>query len=448
MKRQQSVLLSALLAAGMIAAILSGCAPRLPVPIPATSTPTVQPTPSIPPEVRIGVVYPLSGRLEEWGQEALPFIQMAEADVNDLPEARTAGWHFRFVARSTGTTVEGALAATKDLVEREGTRVLVGFPMSWELAGSMDYLTQQHVAVVSSASTAPLPELLRPDTVYRISPPELYLARTYARFALHLGYRKAALIYRTDGWGERYAAEFAAQFQAQGYPTAMVPIEPTHPHVRDYAAEVSQLSARVAELGADQEMVVFTAVWEGEDLNILHHAAQDATLSRVRWLAALLYPSLFTGQWPASGFDFPDARDFAFAHAMWGQEAHPPLNNLVRRLWTQASAELGREPRYEHVYLYDACQIAARAVMRAGTDDGDAVAAAIPAVVQDYSPATGIIRLDANGDRNSGDLAYYGLFQGEQGWEYRYYAYYDATTDHFLLLVTPEEREIQFCPEC
>jgi branched-chain amino acid transport system substrate-binding protein len=424
-----------------------------PSPSQPTQVPTAQPTakPGLGPEVRIGVVYPLSGRLEQWGKEAVPFIQMAEADINALPESTAAGLRFRFVIRSTETTEEGAMAAVQDLVEKEGIRVIAGLPLSGELEHSISYLTQHHVAVVSSASTGPLPVLRKPDTVFRIAPSELYLARTLAEFALDLGYRKAAVIYRTDGWGDPYAAEIAAAFKSRGYPTALVPIEPTHPYPKDYAAEVAQLSARVAELGADDEMVVFMVVWEGEDLNILHHAAQDTTLSHVRWLAAILYPSLLSGHFVGSELSFPDARDFALAHKMWGEESHPPMNELVRRLWTQAKAQLGEEPRFEHVYLYDALQIAARAVMLAGTaEDGEAVAAAIPAAVEGYNPATGLIRFDNKGDRASGDLAYYGLFQSGAEFEYRYYAYfyYDAAGGRFEVLQEPEPRYIRFCPEC
>jgi ABC-type branched-subunit amino acid transport system substrate-binding protein len=372
---------------------------------------------------------------------------MAEADINASPEAIAAGLRFRYVVRSSGTTEEGAQAAVRDLVENEGLHVIVGLPLSGELAATIPYLTQHHLAVISSASTSPQPELRQPDTVFRIAPPELYLARTLARFALNLGYRKAAVIYRTDEWGPSYVAEIAATFEAQGYPTVLVSIEPTHPQVGDYAAEVAQLSARVADLGADEGMVVFMVVWEGEDLNILHHAAQDPTLSSVRWLSALLYPSMLSGQF--SEFSFPEARAFALAHNLWGQEFHPPMNDLVRRLWAQAKAKLGREPRFEHVYLYDAMQIAAHAVLAAGTaDDGLAVAAAIPTAVEGYDPAMGSIRFDENGDRASGDLAYYGLFQGQRGFEYRHFAFYDAATDRFVVLPEPEPRQIEFCPQC
>lgn len=458
-------------ALSMTLIMLAGCQPSaapvatpMPTPLPPTATPVATPTPTLlpptatplptstpvppalSPEVRIGIVYPLSGRLEEWGQEALPFIQMAESDVNALPETIAAGVRFRFVVRSSETTAEGAQAAVRDLVENEGVQVIVGLPLSMGLDATIAYLTQHHVAVVSSASTAPLPNLRQPDIVFRIAPPELYLAHTFAEFALEMGYRKTAVIYRTDNWGPRYAEEIAATFRAQGYPTALVPIEPTHPQVGDYATEVAQLSARVAELGADDEMVVFMVVWEGEDLDILHHAAEDATLSSVRWLSALLYPTFESGCFPSACF--PEVREFALAHDLWGEESHPPMNDLVRRLWGQAKAELGREPRFEHVYLYDAMQIAVRAILLAGTEEGDVVAAAIPAALAGYDPATGVIRFDENGDRASADLAYYGLFRNQGRLEFRHFAYYDAATDRFEILLEPVPPPIQFCPEC
>jgi len=418
---------------------------RLPSPQP--TQPSLPPTPDTRTEVRIGIVYPISGRLENWGKEALPIIQMAEADINNTPEAVAAGKRFRFVVVSSETTAEGALAAVKDLVEKQGIQVIVGIPTSTELEGAIPHLTQYQVAAINSASTAPLPALSKPDTVFRIAPPELYVARTHAQFALNQGYRKAAVIYRTDDWGPRYADEFVAQFKAKGYPTALVPIPPTHPQVQDYAPQVTQLSAQVAKLGADEQTIVFMAVWEGEDLNILHHATQDATLSRVRWSSAVLYPSLRSGNF-VDQVVLPDARDFALAHNVWGAESYLPMNEPLRRMRAAVQAQLGREPRLEHIYLYDAMQIAARAVLLAGTAKGNAVAAMIPSATQKYAPVTGIIRFDANGDRASGDLAFYGLFKEGSTWVYRYYAFYDSQTNQFRILSQPEKREAIFCPEC
>jgi ABC-type branched-subunit amino acid transport system substrate-binding protein len=419
--------------------------------------PTATPMPPLPPEVKIGVVYPLTGRLAEvnnWGGEGEPFWQAAETDINNLPIAAAQGVHFKLVVRSSDSTGEGALAAVQDLVENEGIKAIVGLPTSAEILGSIGYLRENHIAAISSASTGPRPELMQADTAYRLMPTELYMARKLADLAMYLGYTKAAIIYRTDGWGDLYADEFAARFEAQGYPTRLVAIEPSHPNVKDYSAQVNDLSSKVAELGADEHTVVLMAVWEGEDLNILHHAAADKTLSAVRWFAALAAPSLLSGKFgPPFGppeINFPDARSFAYAHNLWSQENHPPSNELVTRLWTLAKKELGREPRFEHVYVYDAVQLMARAILLAGTLDGATIAARIPDAAQGYQPATGVIRFDENGDRTSGDLDYYGLHKVGSRYEYRYYAFFydDASGGRFEILASPQPRKVEFCPEC
>jgi ABC-type branched-subunit amino acid transport system substrate-binding protein len=415
--------------------------------------PTSMPVSQLPSEVQIGVVYPLSGRLVDnnnWGGEGEPFWKAAETDINNLPEAVAQGVHFKLVVRSSDSTGEGALTAVQDLVKNEGIHAIVGLPTSGELLGAMGYLSGYHVAAISSASTGPNSDLMQPDTVYRLMPSELYMARKLADLAMYLGYTKAAIIYRTDGWGDAYAEEVAARFAAQGYPTQQVAIQPTHPQVQDYAAQVKDLSGKVAELGADEHTVVVMAVWEGEDLNILHHAAADTTLSSVRWFAALAGPSLLSGTFGDSGINFPDALSFAFAHNLWSQENHPASNELVTRLWAQAKAELGRDPRFEHVYVYDAVQLMARAILLAGTLNGATIAARIPDAASGYQSATGIVRFDENGDRSSGDLDYFGQFKAGGGYEYRYYAYFydDASGGHFEILASPEPRSVEFCPEC
>ncbi len=425
-----------------------------PVSLQAIASPIPTTAALLPSTVKIGVVYPITGRLTDvnnWGPEGQPFWEAAETDINNLPEAQARGIQFQLVIRSSDSTGEGALAAAQELVEKESISAIVGFPSSGELDGAIAYLSDNRIATISGSSTAPLSKLMQPDTIYRAMPTELYMARKLADLAMTLGYTKAAAIYRTDGWGDRYAAEFTGRFEAKGYPTRQVAIQPSHPTVGDYAAQVNNLSSQVAGLGADEHTVVLLAVWEGEDLNILHHAAADPTLSRVRWFAALSGPSILSGHFGPPDVDFPDARAFAYANQLWSQENHPAQNELVNRLWAQATSELGREPRFEHVYMYDAVQLMARAILLAGTLDGATIAARIPDAAQGYAqPATGIIRFDANGDRASGDLDYFGLYQAGDGYEYRYYAFFydDVSGGRFEILPSPQPRKTQFCPEC
>ena len=186
----------------------AGILAESPTPAPtiaATATATLAPSPTaaatLPPEVRIGVVYPLSGRLEQWGKEALPFIDMAQADINSSPEAVAAGLHFNFVVYSSETTEEACWPPRGTWWKTRGCRSSSGCPRAANSQGPsaispsiMWRWLALHRRRLSQAC-------VQPDTVFRIAPPELYLARTLAEFALNQGYRKAAVIYRTDGWG-------------------------------------------------------------------------------------------------------------------------------------------------------------------------------------------------------------------------------------------------------
>jgi ABC-type branched-subunit amino acid transport system substrate-binding protein len=420
-----------------------------PSPIPPTPT-TPPPLPS---EIPIGIVYPITGRLADvnnWGSEGEPFWQAAETDLNGLPEVAAKGIHFKLVVRTSNSDGEGARLAVKELVETEGVQAIAGLPTTGELLGSMNYLTENQIAAISSASTGPNPELMQKDTVYRLMPTELYMARKLADLAMYLGYTKAAIIYRTDGWGDAYAAEFAKHFEEQGYSTRQVAITPTHPEVKDYADQVQELSGKVAELGVDEKTIAVLAVWEGEDLNILHHAAADPNLSAVRWFAALAGPSLLNGVFGDDSFSFPDAIQFAYQKKLWSQENHPLTNDLVKGLWSQATTQLGREPRFEHVYVYDAVQLLARATLLAGTWNGASIAARLPEAATGYQAATGIIRFDPYGDRSSGDLDYFAQFPVGSEFEYKYVGFFydNEAGGYFELLAEPQERNVQFCPEC
>ena len=429
--------------------------PQGPQPGQASPQPTASPSPLPPPLpgiVKIGVIYPITGRLVDvnhWGDEAEPLWQQAGKDINNLDDTVKQGVQFKLVIRSSDSTGAGALKAAQDLVENEGVQAIVGLPTGSEASATVAYLTKNQIAAISSGSTGPKEELRQPDTLYRIMPNEIYLAHKMARLAMELGYTRAAIIYRTDGWGDIYAEEFASRFTAQGYPTASVAIEPTHPNVKDYETEVAELSQKVAGLGVDPHTAVVMAVWEGEDLNILHHAAADRNLSSVRWFSAAAGPALLYGVFDG-GPSLPDASKFAYTHGLWSYENHSPLTPSVSNLLKYAEKELGRKPHFEHVYLYDAIQLMARAILLAGTYDGVSIASHIPGAAGVYDAATGPIHFDINGDRDAGDMAYTCMLPAGGDYEYQYCAYFrdDASGGYFEILKAPELRDRTFCVEC
>jgi branched-chain amino acid transport system substrate-binding protein len=400
------------------------------------------PSAILPAIVKIGVIYPFTGSLAPWGQEAGPFLNQAEVDINSLAPGVT----FQLVPRTSDGTPAGALLAAQDLIELQGVRAIVGLPTSPELSGAIDYLREKHVAVISSTSTASAPELRQPDNVYRIMPNELYLARNMADMILTRGYTRVAIIRDAGSWGRDYSDELVARLQASGIVTESVLIVSSpSPTPISYTAEIADLANKTGILSASGLTAVVMVVKEGDDLILLNQAAAFPTL-QVPWFSAMAGPEILTGTY--SGLPLLGGSNFAYVRGLWSQEHLLPQGGVADALLTQAQASLGSKPRAEHVYVYDAIQLMARAILLAGTYDGPAITAQIPAAAASYPAATGPFFFDGNGDRDGGDLAYTCLLPMPTGspYQYHYCAYFHGTSliGSFDIRPDPEPRDLEW----
>lgn len=394
----------------------------------------------LPAIVKIGVIYPFTGPLAAWGQEAGPFLNQAEADINGLAPGVT----FQLIPRTSDSTPAGALLAAQDLVDLQGVQAIVGLPTSPELSGALDFLRARQVAVISSTSTGSAPELRQPDNVYRIMPNELYLARNLADLILTRGYTRVAIIRDSGGWGRDYSTELVAHLQASGIITESVVIVSTpSPTPTSYAAEVADLANKAGILSVSGPTAVVMVVREGDDLIILNQAAAIPTL-QLPWFSAMAGPELLTSLY--SGLYLPTGSSFAYARGLWSQEYLLPRGGQADGLLTQAQVILGFKPRAEHVFVYDAVQLMARAILLAGAYDGLTIAAQIPAAAASYPAATGPFFFDGNGDRDAGDLAYTCLLPAGGLYQYHYCAYFHGSSfgGNFDVRPDPEPRDLEW----
>jgi ABC-type branched-subunit amino acid transport system substrate-binding protein len=423
-------------------------------------TPTVAPTPTVskpaastpvasssnPTAIKVGLVYPLAGAMADWGKDAQPFIDAAQTAINASSAATTAGKQFNFVVQSDDQTKTNTLAAVKDLVEKEKVSVIVGLPTDQELGIVMSYLAQHHILVISSSPVDTNPSLRKSDLLYRIAPSETYLAQNLGQFAIQQGFTKALIVYSKDSWGTSYANTVAAQFKNKKYQTTLFPVNPsTGANVSDYGNAVKSLAAKATKMGVSDKLVVILALEEGQDLDVMHYAAQDSTFANVRLLSANLYPSLLTGKF-GTNLSVPDARDFALAHSIWGVEPYINFNTTVTDVYNQASTTLGHAPMLEHFYLYDAMQLAAQAILQANSNKVDTIVKALPTVAKNYQGTTGVVHFDKYGDRDVSDLGFFGLSKdpaqtGDAAWSFKYYAMFDSAANKFNMLSTPTARQ-------
>ena len=391
------------------------------------------------PVYTIGIVYPMSGRLDWWARDTQPVIEAAERDLQAMLDETGSPVRFNFLFADSESTGEGALEAVKSLVD-EGAQIIVGLPTSGEVDGALSYIIASGIPVISPSSTAS--HLSRPDNVFRLSIPENSRARIGAELALELGYGEVIVIHRDDGWGSAYAETVSTAFTERGLTAHSIAFEPSHTYYMNYSDEVRELEALADE---GERALVYLVAWENEDYSILNEARKSPVLSRVRWFTAALYPTILER---SVMFGMAEGlRDFALEVGLWAPEQRPIVQPLTIGLMEEARTELGRYPNYEHIYLYDAVMVAAKAFLTAGCGDSESLTAAIPLVAEQHFGATGHKELDLNGDLLTEDMAFIGVVKQGDTYELGYYAFHDGSRNEFSIMDKPRERKWWFSPQ-
>ncbi len=391
------------------------------------------------PEYVIGIVYPMSGRLDWWARDAQPIIDAAKRDIQELLNETGSDVKFIFPFADSESTGEGALGAVEDVVAK-GSQIIVGLPTSFEVEAALAYVNSLGIPVISPASTAS--HLSIPDSVFRLSTPENYRARIGAELALGLNLTGVVVIHRDDDWGNAYAETVSEVFRERGLPAHRISFEPSHTFYRNYSSEVRELE--MLALGKE-DILAYLVAWENEDYSILNEARRSPILSGIRWFSAAIYPSLID-QVTMFGMA-EDLRDFALAVDLWAPEQRPIVNDLTVSLMEEARSRLGHFPSYEHIYLYDAIMIAARALLVAGSGESDILRTVIPEIAETYFGATGNKALDTNGDLQDEDTAFIGVARRDDVYQLGYYAFHDGSRGEFSILDEPQERLWPFSPQ-
>ncbi len=393
------------------------------------------------PEYTIGIIYPMSGRLDWWAADVEPIISAAKIDLQSMLDSINSTTKFNVLFADSKLTNEGALEAVKSLIA-QGAQIIVGLPTSGEVGAILNYVNAARIPVISPTSTAS--DLSKPDCVFRLSTPENYRARIGAEFALELNYTNVIVIHRNDDWGNLYADTISEVFQEKELPVHTISFEPSHTFYMNYSSEVKELETLT--LGKEEKSLIFLVAWENEDYSILYEARKSPILSGIRWITAALYPSL---KERTTMFGMAeDLRDFSLVIELWAPEQRPIVNDLTIKLMGEAHSILGHYPSYEHIYIYDTIMIAARTFLITGNGEKEALITAVPYVAENHFGITGHKVLDMNGDLQIEDTAFIGVIKNNNTYEFGYYAFHNGIRSEFSILTEPQERWWFFCPQC
>jgi branched-chain amino acid transport system substrate-binding protein len=365
-------------------------------------------------DLRIGVLAPLTGALDDFGGPGAEAARIAGAEVNRAAEDAGLDLRVKLVVEDTGTDAQGAQEAATKLIESDGVSAIAG---PW--ASSEVYPTAENVAVPSGiplltppSTEAAVTDIQDDGLVARTAPSDALQAPVLARIVADALGSDATVVTanRNDAYGNGLIKAFTEAWEAGGGKVLR--------HVA-YNPEASSLDSEAAQIvrgNPDGWVIVdFPGTW----------ATMGAALVR-------------TGKWdPARTFsadglrseNLPNETSGAATEGMRGTaptSSEAPAGDAFDALWRR---EADRPRSTYDANNFDAVVLLALAAAAADSTDprdiagklqevsgppgekytfealDSALAAAQNGEDIDYEGASGPIDLDDNGDPTASDYA-------------------------------------------
>ena len=343
--------------------------------------------------VQIGGLVTTTGAASNSGADVAVAVALAESDFNKYLQENGMTWTLDVLIEDTATDPGMAL----DLVagfDARGINVVVGPYSSAELGNIREYVDSNGMLALSYGSTAPSLAIAG-DNILRFVADDRTQAPAAARYLEDIGITNIVPIWRGDPWGDGLSDAIRAEFTAAGgIADGGVRYAPD---AADFAADALVLSERVASnigaVGADRVAVI--ALPFNEFPRIIHSASQHEPLSQVLWLTTDTVVS------SVNLLDDPVSKEFIDATGMTMIGLDLPSNPTQDEVGSKIEAINGGAPARYAFYAYDTVWIAGLSILAAGSAETDAVMAAIPGVLEDYSGAAGTFTLNDAGDLDS-----------------------------------------------
>ena len=352
--------------------LFAGCAQKPEEKAPATTAP-----PPKVEEIKIGVLMPLSGNLAPFGEGMVKGAKVAEKELNDA--GGVLGAKVKIVVEDTATDPAKAVDAAQKLIKIDGIKAIVGAAASSSTLAVAPICEDNHVVLVSPASTSPLVTDAG-DYIFRVVASDTLQGKVLADVAVGQGYKKAVTFVINNDYGIGLQEVFKESFEAKGG-SVVLQIQ-YDPGKGDYRTELQQ----VKDSGA--EMIMFVSY--PEDASVILKQAMELGLPQ-KWIAA----------------------EGIASEEMFG---YAGMKEAMEGMLITKPASATDSPEYQHFYklfkamypdeepgiyadtTYDATMMIARAIEKAGAYDGEKIKNALYEISKGYKGATGDKTFDKNGD--------------------------------------------------
>jgi branched-chain amino acid transport system substrate-binding protein len=187
--------------------------------------------------IKIGTLFDYTGDLASYGGPIRNGTELAAKHINDAG-GLLGGRKIQLVHKDSQTSPQAAVEAARALVNVDKVPAIVGsLASSVTLAVAEAVAIPNRVVLISPASTSPaLTALNDQDFVFRTAPSDALQGVILAKVAWEQGFRKAAVLYVNNPYGQGLNNVFKREFERLGgQVTANVPHEQVQP---SYEAEL------------------------------------------------------------------------------------------------------------------------------------------------------------------------------------------------------------------
>ena len=326
-------------------------------------------------EIRIGIVYPATGRLAPVGLEMESGFELALEEINNSQFGKTK---LKFITEDSQGNAEGAITAFNKLIHQAGVSIILGPATSSATAAAFPIAQQSGVVAISATAAARDLSAIGEFVFRTILTTDVLITSGIKVTQAAIGYQKAAILYdETDLFSADGTTVMREALIANG--VEVLTTQTFQSDDTDFSAQLSHIK----DLNPD---VIFVSALPPDKPEILIQAHQLSIPDSVTFIIN----TLTTSDVQAAG----DAAEGAIAFTSWVNTADTPKNQVFVQNYR---TKYGIEPNIWAAQSYATVYILAKAIADARSTDAAAIRDAL-ANITDIDTVLGKFSFDAVGD--------------------------------------------------
>lgn len=323
--------------------------------------------------VTVGAVLPLTGSSATIGEDQKRGIDLAVADIN--ARGGVLGKPLNVVVEDSTGQANSALDAVKKLITVNKASAVIGEYSSGITIPIAQQLQRSNIVHLNVGSSSP--DIAKIGSMsFSVIGLDTLASKFTAQELIKRGYKKAALLAPNNSYGSGLETAFKEAFAKDGG-TVTADVLYTEGQ-QSYRAELDRLNQ------SNPDVFVYSAY--GADATVINKEAFESGLNKKNWFG--IYLTMCTSDSPKQTVEGQMGMDVNYIG---------PDGAAYEKAYKK---EFGEDFRSTfNGYTYDAVEMLAKAIEKAGSADPAKIAEALHTIGQSYKGVTGDITFDADRQR-------------------------------------------------